>query len=232
MKVISAEFIKSATRPSEYPPADFPEIAFAGRSNVGKSSLINTLINRKRLVKTSSTPGRTQLLNFFIINDRLIFVDLPGYGYAKVPARVRNTWGAMIDTYILGRPTLKSVVLILDIRRDPSEKDLALMAWLRHNRIPFLSVLTKADKLSVTKQKNRVRAIEQALPDMAGAMICFSAKTRQGMDKVWQAIAVAADEGMIAPQSLPETDNRTDSSLRLSSSGDSNPSGDAGNTPS
>lgn len=232
MKIISAEFVKSATRPSEYPPAEFPEIAFAGRSNVGKSSLINTLVNRKRLVKTSSTPGRTQLLNFFIINGRLMFVDLPGYGYAKVPARVRNTWGAMIDTYILGRPTLKSVVLILDIRRDPSEKDLALMAWLRHNRIPFLNVLTKADKLSVTRQKNRVRAIEQALPDMAGSMICFSAKTRQGMDKLWQAIAVAADEGLIAPQSLPETNPATDNPsgqpLRLPLSGDSSPSGDVG----
>jgi GTP-binding protein len=236
MKITLAEFVKSATRPSEYPPAEYPEIAFAGRSNVGKSSLINTLVNRKRLVKTSSTPGRTQLLNFFIINGRIMFVDLPGYGYAKVPIRVRNTWGAMIDTYILGRPTLKSVVLILDIRRDPSDKDLDLMAWLRHNRIPFLPVLTKADKLSVTKQKNRVRAIEQALPDTAGSMICFSAKTRQGMDKLWQAIAVAADEGMIAPKSLaetsPETDNRTAPPLRWPSSGDSSPSGDEGGAPS
>lgn len=219
MKVISAEFIKSATRPSEYPAADFPEIAFAGRSNVGKSSLINTLVNRKRLVKTSSTPGRTRLLNFFAINDRLMFVDLPGYGYAKVPARVRSTWGAMINTYILGRPTLKSVVLILDIRRDPDEKDLSLMAWLRHHRIPFISVLTKADKLSVTKQKNRVRAIEQALPDAAGAMICFSTKTRQGLDQLWQAIADCAGEASLPPQQdqaaarhdplsqPPETDN-------------------------
>jgi len=236
MKVISAEFIKSATRPSEYPPADFPEIAFAGRSNVGKSSLINTLVNRKRLVKTSSTPGRTQLLNFFIINDRLMFVDLPGYGYAKVPASVRNTWGAMIDTYILGRSTLKSVVLILDIRRDPSEKDFSLMAWLRHHRIPFITVLTKADKLSVTKQKNRVRAIEQALPDIAGGMICFSAKTRQGMDKLWQAIADAAGDGVMLPQSLPETnpatDNRSGPPASFPSSGDSTPSGDAGGAPS
>ncbi len=203
MKVTSAEFIKSATRPSEYPPADFPEIAFAGRSNVGKSSLINTLVNRKRLVKTSSTPGRTRLLNFFAINGRIMFVDLPGYGYAKVQARVRSTWGAMIDTYILGRPALKSIVLILDIRRDPDEKDLSLMAWLRHHRIPFITVLTKADKLSGIKQKNRVRAIEQALPDAAGSMICFSAKTRQGLDQLWQAIADCAGEAALPPQKDP-----------------------------
>jgi GTP-binding protein len=194
MKITSAEFIKSATRPSEYPPAEYPEIAFAGRSNVGKSSLINVLVNRKRLVKTSSTPGRTQLLNFFLVNSRIMFVDLPGYGYAKVPIRVRDTWGAMIDTYLSGRPTLKRVVLILDIRRDPDEKDLSLMAWLRHHRIWFITVLTKADKLSTTRQKNRIRAIRQVLSDAAGGLICFSAKTRTGRDELLQSIAEAADE--------------------------------------
>ncbi len=199
MKITSAEFIKSATRPSEYPPAEYPEIAFAGRSNVGKSSLINVLVNRKRLVKTSSTPGRTQLLNFFLINDRIMFVDLPGYGYAKVPLRIRHTWGAMIDTYLSGRPTLERVVLILDIRRDPDEKDLSLMAWLRHHRIPFITVLTKADKFSVTKQKNRIQAIQQVLPDAAGDLICFSAKTRKGRDELWRSIAAAAGEDMPAP---------------------------------
>jgi GTP-binding protein len=211
MKITSAEFIKSATRPSEYPPAEYPEIAFAGRSNVGKSSLINVLVNRKRLVKTSSTPGRTQLLNFFLVNGRIMFVDLPGYGYAKVPIRVRDTWGAMIDTYLSGRPTLKSVVLILDIRRDPNEKDLSLMAWLHHHRIPFITVLTKADKLSTTRQKNRILAIRQVLPDAAGGLICFSAKTRTGRDELLQSIAEAAGEDALWPPQQAKPDNAADS---------------------
>ena len=119
MKIISAVFITSATKPSQYPPARLPEIAFAGRSNVGKSSLINTLVNRKRLVKTSSTPGRTRLINFFEINQQIGFVDLPGYGYARVPESVKKTWGPMIETYLSNRNTLKGVVVILDIRRTP-----------------------------------------------------------------------------------------------------------------
>ncbi len=114
----------SATRSAQYPPVNFPEIAFAGKSNVGKSSLINVLVNRKRLVKTSTTPGRTQLINFFDINASMTFVDLPGYGYAKVPASIQKSWKPMIETYLSERPTLKAVVMIMDIRRIPDEKDL------------------------------------------------------------------------------------------------------------
>ena len=121
MHIKSAEFVTSAVKPSHYPPAALPEIAFAGRSNVGKSSLINTLVNRKKLVKTSSTPGRTQLINFFDINSHMVFVDLPGYGYAKVPAFVKKTWGPMIETYLSTRETLAGIVLIMDIRRIPKE---------------------------------------------------------------------------------------------------------------
>ena len=116
MVITSAEFVKSAVKPAQYPSAALPEIAFTGRSNVGKSSLINTLVNRKRLVKTSSTPGRTQLINFFIINKTISFVDLPGFGYAKVPSSVRNSWGPMLETYLSTRKTLKGTVLIMDIR--------------------------------------------------------------------------------------------------------------------
>ncbi|MCU0599202.1 MAG: ribosome biogenesis GTP-binding protein YihA/YsxC [Desulfobacterales bacterium] len=184
----SAEFIKSAVKPGHYPPEGLPEIAFAGRSNVGKSSLINCLVNRKRLVKTSSTPGRTQLLNFFNINNEMIFVDLPGYGYAKVPVEIKKTWGPMIEQYLAGRATLKGVTLILDIRRDPSEDEYNLIDWLNHKHIPLILVLTKSDKLSKNRQKTRAIAIRELLPLKSGELICFSAKTGMGKDKVWAAI--------------------------------------------
>ena len=195
MKITSAEFITSATRPSQYPPLGLPEIAFAGRSNVGKSSLINVLVKRKRLVKTSSTPGRTQLVNFFNINDQVTFVDLPGYGYARVPAAVRKKWGPMIETYLSGRTTLKGVVLILDIRRIPREQEHHLIAWLEHYSIARMLVLTKADKLSKTRQDQQHAAIARALAVDPGELIRFSAKSRHGRDAVWQAI-----EQLIRPE--------------------------------
>lgn len=192
MIVKSAEFITSAVEPKQYPEAQVPEVAFAGRSNVGKSSLINTLVNRKRLVKTSSTPGRTQLINFFAVNDNLCLVDLPGYGYAKVPEAVRRKWGPMIETYLKGRTTLAAVVLILDIRRIPGVEEQNFIAWLkRYQRTPIL-VLTKADKLSKTKQKKQRQAIGTALGTEESELILFSAKSRLGKPAVWSAIAKAA----------------------------------------
>jgi GTP-binding protein len=188
MIIKSAEFIKSAVKPSHYPPESLPEIAFAGRSNVGKSSLINCLVNRKHLVKTSSTPGRTQLLNFFNINEEMVFVDLPGYGYAKVPVEIRKTWGPMIEKYLAGRKALAGVILILDIRRDPAEDEHNLIEWLNSKRIPVILVLTKSDKLSKTRQKTRAIAIRERLPQISEDLICFSTKTRLGKDKVWEAI--------------------------------------------
>lgn len=188
MIIKSAEFVVSATQPGNYPPEELPEIAFAGRSNVGKSTLINKLVNRKHLVKTSSTPGRTQLLNFFNINNEFVFVDLPGYGYAKVPERVKKDWGKMIETYLSSRSTLKAVVLILDIRRNPGEEEHSFLSWLHQQGIPAVLILTKADKLSKTKQKKQVQIIEKALSVNPDDLICFSAKTRQGLDHVWRAI--------------------------------------------
>src|SRR6056297_2821126 len=129
MHVKSAEFIKSAAKPDQYPPEGPPEIAFAGRSNVGKSTLINTLVNRKHLVKTSSTPGRTQMLNFFAVNGAAVFVDLPGYGWARVPERIKKQWGPMVERYLSTRRTRNGVVVILDIRRRPRPEDAELINW-------------------------------------------------------------------------------------------------------
>lgn len=188
MIITSAEFVKSAVKPAQYPSAVLPEIAFTGRSNVGKSSLINTLVDRKHLVKTSSTPGRTQLINFFIVNKTFSFVDLPGFGYAKVPDSVRKSWGPMIETYLKTRNTLKGVVLIMDIRRTPGMKELNFIKWLHYYNIPCILILTKSDKLSKIKQKNQHLAIAKTLGVNEEELILFSAKSRMGKDDVWNAI--------------------------------------------
>jgi GTP-binding protein len=188
MIIKSAEFIKSAVKPDQYPDAALPEIAFTGRSNVGKSSLINTLVNRKRLVKTSSTPGRTQLINFFLINKTFTFVDLPGYGYAKAPASVRKKWGPMIETYLSTRKTLKGVALIMDVRRVPGIQDLNFIEWLYYYNLPGMLILTKADKLSKNKQLMQKASIAKALSVNKDDLILFSAKSRLGKDVVWDAI--------------------------------------------
>lgn len=188
MKILSAEFITSATKPDQYPPVKYPEMAFAGRSNVGKSSLINTLVNRKRLVKTSSTPGRTQLINFFDINNRITFVDLPGYGYAKVPTAVRKKWGPMIETYLSSRRSLKGVVVIMDIRRIPRQEEHNLIAWLEHYSIARILVLTKTDKLSKTSQDKQRAAVARSLDVDSIELIMFSTKSRKGREDVWDAI--------------------------------------------
>jgi GTP-binding protein len=200
MQIKSAEFIKSATKPAEYPLEQLPEIAFAGRSNVGKSSLINTLVNRKRLVKTSSTPGRTQLINFFEINQKIIFVDLPGYGYAKVPVSVRKKWGPMIETYLSGRKTLRAVVVIMDIRRTPQQEELNLLGWLGHYAIAAIVVLTKIDKLSKNKAAQQHRHIADALSTDPKDLILFSAKTRRGRDSLWNAILSLVDAEVSPPR--------------------------------
>jgi len=188
MKIISAEFIKSATDPSHYPEETLPEIAFAGRSNVGKSSLINTLLQRKKLARTSNTPGRTQLINFFLVNDDLFFVDLPGYGYAKVPLEIKKKWGPMVERYLKTRKNLRMVVLILDIRRDPTKDDLSLTSWLYNYGIRPVFVLTKSDKLSKNRVAIRRRAIGEILEVSDDALVTFSARTREGRENIWNVI--------------------------------------------
>jgi GTP-binding protein len=205
MRVLSAEFVLSAREPAHYPPESLPEVAFAGRSNVGKSSLINTLLNRRGLARTSNTPGRTQEINFFAVNERIAFIDLPGYGYAKVPDSVRKHWGPMIETYLRERRTLRLVVLILDVRRDPSEEDLQMIRWLVHYRLRFLPVLTKTDKLSRNQLLVRQRRISERLEIPEGETpIVFSAKTGAGKDLLWREIrAATAQEAGGDRRSLP-----------------------------
>ena len=182
-------FIKSAFRENQYPPPDRPEIAFAGRSNVGKSSLINVLVNRKKLAKTSSRPGRTQAINFFDFENRLYLVDLPGYGFARVPLEVKRSWGKMVETYLRKRHNLQAVVLILDIRRDPSDGDKNLFDWLTRYGIDTIPVLTKKDKLSRNQSLKRARLIESELVDISpDKPIIFSAKTKDGRREIWERI--------------------------------------------
>ncbi len=182
-------FLKSAYRRDHYPPADRPEVAFAGRSNVGKSSLINVLVNRRNVARTGSTPGRTQAINFFNLDDRLFLVDLPGYGFARVPPEVRRAWRPMVETYLQERSSLRSVVVILDIRREPSRGDRDLLEWLRAYGIPAILVLTKIDKLSRSKRAAQAAGLARQLADLApDRPVLFSAKTREGREEVWRRI--------------------------------------------
>lgn len=179
----------SAVEAKQYPPPLLPEIAFVGRSNVGKSSLINTLLNRKGLVKTSATPGKTQTINFFKVNDKLVFADLPGYGFAKVPAKVQKTWKSMIEHYLLNREVLKSVVFIIDIRRNPTEWDKQTRDWLEENHIDYTLAVTKTDKLSKKERKAQLEKIREVfLCGKEKSCIPFSSKSHEGRKEVWSRI--------------------------------------------
>jgi len=188
MKITSAEFIKGALKRLDYPEESLPEVAFAGKSNVGKSSLINTLVNRKNLVRTSSSPGRTQMLNFFRINNQINFVDFPGYGFAKVPVRVRAQWKPMVEDYLKYRKTLKMVIILLDARRAPSSDDATLVRWLEAFGIPFLIVLTKSDKISKNKYSAQRKIIKDFLLLKDEEIICFSAVNKMGRQEILKRI--------------------------------------------
>ncbi|MBU8848683.1 MAG: ribosome biogenesis GTP-binding protein YihA/YsxC [Desulfobacterales bacterium] len=188
MIIKTVEFIKSAVKPSQYPEYDFPEIAFAGRSNVGKSSLINTLIQRRDMVKTSSKPGCTQLINFFLVNEGLSFVDLPGYGYAKVSKKIRAQWQPMINLYLSRRQSLLGLILLIDIRRDPGKEESDMVDWLESHKMPYLVILTKSDKLSKTKQQKRLNSICSQINREKNSVILFSSKTKKGRDTILEEI--------------------------------------------
>lgn len=197
MHIHQTTFIKSAVKPADYPPIELPEIAFAGRSNVGKSSLINTLVERKGLVRTSSTPGRTQLINFFQVTGSpcsLTLVDLPGYGYAKVPLEVKRQWGPMMERYLASRESLKGVVLILDIRRIPSDEDLQMLTWLQSYQRRAIIVLTKCDKVTKNERAKQTAAIAAKLQMDRSLLLHFSALSKDGKEGVWQAILAAVGE--------------------------------------
>lgn len=193
MKILSAEFITSAVKPSQYPRDGKPQVAFAGRSNVGKSSIINAMLNRKNLVKTSATPGKTQLVNFFLINSDFYCVDLPGYGYAKAPRAVVDAWAPMIESYIRESPQLKLVVVLLDIRRKPDERDARLVEWLRYYDVPALYILTKSDKLKRMEAARQHREI-QAILGLEEKPRLTSALSGQGVVELRNEIARRLNE--------------------------------------
>lgn len=186
MKITSAEFIKSAFNESHWTADGLPEIAFLGRSNVGKSSLINSLLSRKSLARTSNTPGRTQSINFFLINGSFYFVDLPGYGYARVSKTMRQDWGKMAEEYLLKRSELRLFVQLVDSRHPPSRLDLELGSWLEYHGKPTIVVATKSDKMSANQLIKTLREIKTAMPERT--IIPFSAETGRGRDDVWREI--------------------------------------------
>ena len=185
----NAEIVLSAVSKAQYPQDDMPEIALAGRSNVGKSSFINTLLGRKNLARTSSKPGKTQQLNFYNIDDKLRFVDVPGYGYAKVSKTERAKWGKMIEEYLTSRDNLRAVVSLVDLRHDPSADDVQMYEFLKYYEIPVIVVATKADKIPRGKWNKHESAIKKKLNfDSTDRFIIFSSETRQGYDHAWDAI--------------------------------------------
>ena len=190
MKIHATEFLASAVSPSQYPRPFLPEVAFAGRSNVGKSSLINTLVHRKDLVKTSATPGKTQALNFFRINQRFLLVDLPGYGYARVPHHVQARWRPMVETYLQQRHTLQAVVHIVDLRHPPTEQDQQLRDWLQQHGMTIITVATKADKIKPGQRPGHVQDVCRTLAMRADEpLLLFSARSREGRFQLWRQLA-------------------------------------------
>jgi GTP-binding protein len=186
MKIVSAEFFKSAFQEADWPNDRKPEIAFLGRSNVGKSSLINSLLGTHGLARTSSTPGRTQSLNFFSVNNQFRFVDLPGFGYAKVPQRVKSTWGEMVTSYLANRTQLVLSIHIVDSRHEPTKQDLQLHEWLEHYARPRLIIATKSDKLSNNELRTNIERARRMLSE--DTVVAYSARTGLGRNQVWEAI--------------------------------------------
>ena len=187
MKIVSANFLRAAEEQKDYPAGELVELAFAGRSNVGKSSMINALLGRKSLVRTSKTPGHTRKLNFYLINERFIFVDLPGYGYAAVPLDIRAKWGPMVETYLNNRRQLSGVVLIVDSRRPPTEADMLLLDYLRRTEKPLVVAATKGDKIN----RSAAGSIKKVIASHIGPeipVIIFSAHTGMGKNELWKAI--------------------------------------------
>ena len=185
----NADILLSATNKSHYPQDDIPEVALAGRSNVGKSSFINTMLNRKNLARTSGKPGKTQLLNFFNIDDKLRFVDVPGYGYARVSKKEREKWGKMIEEYLTSRENLRAVISLVDLRHEPSADDVQMYEFLKYYEIPVILVATKADNIPRGKWNKHESMIKKKLDfDKTDTFIIFSSVNKTGVEEAWDAI--------------------------------------------
>ncbi|MFY0517432.1 ribosome biogenesis GTP-binding protein YihA/YsxC [Lysinibacillus sphaericus] len=189
MKVHNVEMVISAVRPDQYPEDGLPEFALAGRSNVGKSSFINRMIGRKALARISSKPGKTQTLNFYKIEEQLFFVDVPGYGYAKVSKTEREAWGKMIERYITGREELKAVVQIVDLRHPPTDDDCMMYDFLKHYNIPCIVIATKADKIPKGKWDKHKKVVKETLDmDKNDPLVVFSSEKGIGFEEAWRLI--------------------------------------------
>jgi len=189
MKILRAELVAVASRPAEIPPAELPEVAFLGRSNVGKSSLLNRLVNRRQLARTSTTPGKTRLVHFYRIeraHGAVCFVDLPGYGYARVSQQERRSWQRLVESYLEGRGALRAAVLLVDLRRDPGEDERLLLAWLAERGIRALVAATKADKLGPGARAARARALAAGLGLPASSVLVTSAERGLGIPELWR----------------------------------------------
>lgn len=191
MKITSAEFVVGAASLRQLPKEPFKEVAFLGRSNVGKSSLINKLVNRKALARSSSDPGKTREMNYYLINKRFYFVDLPGYGYAKVPEQIRSSWGKLVEQYLKGRENLSLVVQLIDSRHEPTELDLMMVGWLEYYEIPFVVILTKSDKLPRSKMPLYLKSAHSAFSRFSccRGIIPFSSFTGEGKPELLSLIA-------------------------------------------
>lgn len=201
MKIISSEIVMSAVSPSQYPEDGRPEIALAGRSNVGKSSTINTILNRRKLARVSQSPGKTRTINFYLINEEFYLVDLPGYGYAKVSKSEKATWGKMMETYLSSRPNLHEVVLLVDIRHEPTADDKMMYEWIKHYGYGAIVVATKSDKISRGQYQKHFKIIRQKLGmSPEDKIIPISSLKREGIDKLWDAI-----EEIFTANNLPIT---------------------------
>jgi len=195
MKIKSAEFLISAVSKDQYPIGDFPDVAFVGRSNVGKSSLINMLVNRKSLARTSSTPGQTQTINFYRINEEFNLVDLPGYGYARVSKTERGSWKRIIDSYLTSRDNLVEIIQIVDIRHNPTEQDKQMYQWLKHNGFGRIVVANKLDKISRGQRKKQLDMIRKELNmGEKDVLIPVSSVSREGKEILWCEISKSLKE--------------------------------------
>ena len=209
MDLNKARYELTAVKPEQYPSGNLPEITLVGRSNVGKSTIINTLLNRRNLARVSSEPGKTRGINFYNIDDVLFFVDLPGYGYAKVSKQQKGTWGGIIETYLNSRHQLKMVMMLVDIRHAPSEDDKMMYRWISEHGLHHFVVATKADKISRGQVHARLQEIKKVLGlSEQITLIPYSSETRQGKDQIWKTIIAALDAGSQEPDGQPGQDEQ------------------------